>query len=166
VVTWTSGTTSYQVRESADQVVEGIREQLRDAGLVLVTTPTRRGVQLRIETVVSEDAWSLPVVELGVVELRFARVGDLTEVSVRARRRRRRLVQVMLGTLGLFTLVFDVLLSMGMASVRLIRGVEQAQAHHREHDPKLLHGVAGFLGPREVGRIDAAPFRRELPEAN
>jgi hypothetical protein len=108
----------------------------------------------------------VPAFEIGVIDLRFSRVGELIEVSVHGHRRRRWWVPAMLGTLGLLLLVFDVLLTMGSASAALIRSTEQAQAHHRDHDPQLLHGVARFLGPRDIGRLDAAPFRRELPKAN
>jgi hypothetical protein len=131
-----------------------------------VLVPTRRGVRLRIETAPNGDRWSLPAFEFGVVELRFSRVGDLTEVSVRGRRRRRWWVPVVLGALGLLALAGDVIVTMGSLSQWLIGSAEQAQDHHRDHDPQLLHAVARFLGPRDVGRIDATPFRRELPEAS
>ena len=164
-MSWRSGTTRYLVREPADQVVKAICEQLRTEGLVPVTKPTLRGVRLRIKTATSTDTWPLPAFEVGVIELRFARVEDLTEVSVRGRLRRRWWVPLMLGTLGLLALGLDLLFTIGSASAGLIRSTERAQAYHRDHDPRLLHTVARFLGPRDIGRLDATPFRRELSEA-
>lgn len=161
-MSWTSGIARYQVRESADEIVAGIREQVEGQGLALVAKPMRRGVRLCLAT-----PGSLPAFAAGVVELRFETTEEgLTRVRLRVRRRRRWWVPPVLGLLGLFALTWDMFVTMGLASREFIRGAHQAADHHRHNDPELLHGVARFLGPRDLGRVDATPFRRQLPEAD
>jgi hypothetical protein len=145
-----------------DEVVEGIRDELEHTSeeLAIVTRPILGGVRLCLES----PSW-LPALGFGFVDLHFTPIpGGLTEVRVRARRRRRWWVPPMLAGLAVGAVVLDLAVAAGYLSLMLIERLRHVRTHHRDNDPLLLDAVAGFLTPRDLGRVDAAPFRRALSE--
>lgn len=154
-----SGSTRYLVRESEREVVDGIRDILAEQGLAVIEAPTRRGVRLRLQPSPGETS-AMPAFELGELELRFAPAGEHLEVVVRSRRRRRYWTLALVAGVGLVSVVLDLIVSMGFATVELSHAVRDARHQRERDDPRLLEAAGSFLGRRDLGQLDAAPFRR------
>ena len=157
---WKSGCTCYVVRESPEEVIAGVhalaeREQLR-----VIETPTRRGVRLTLEALDDEEGTAIPAFEVGEVELCFAAREQVFFVEVRSRRRRRWWTLGVVGILGIGTVFVDLVASMGFLTLELSRAIRRSNELHDEEDPRLLQAVSSFLGPRDIGQLGPAPFRR------
>ncbi len=154
-----SGPTRYLVRESPDQIAAGLRSRLRAENIAFTETATARGLRLALATPQLDEGLSIPAFEIGVVELRFEARGGATQVTLWKRRARRWWTLGLFAGLGLASVLGDLLAAMGFLTIELIRSMRAIQARHRADDPRVLHAVTGFLGPRDIGRLDAAPFR-------
>ena len=155
-----SGSSRYLVRESAREVTEGIRDILAEQGLTVLERPTRRGCRLRLETSPRFDGVVPPPFEIGELELRFRARGEHTEVEVRSRQRRRYWTLAVLAGLGIVSVVLDLFVSMGFATLELGRAAQHSREHHAREDPRMLEAAGSYLGRRDLGQLDAAPFRR------
>lgn len=153
-----SGSTRYLVRESPDEIVDGIRDILTDEGLAVLETRTRRGVRLRLDD--SRAGPRVPPFEIGELELRFRPRGEELEVEVRSRRRRRYWTLAVMAGLGVASIVVDIFAGMGFVTLELNRGARQARKRREREEPRMLDAAATYLGPRALGPGDATPFRR------
>ena len=160
---WKSGRTSYVVHETPREVLAGVHAIAEREGLHVLETNTRRGVRLVIEAIDHEEGAGIPAFEVGEVELRFSPRGQAFAVEVCSHRRRRWWTLGVVGILGIGTVFVDLIASMGFLTLELSRAVRRTNELHDEGDPLLLHAVSSFLGPRDIGEIGAAPFRRGLP---
>ena len=160
---WKSGSTRYVVHESPEQVIAGVRALAESEGLRVIEAPTRAGVRLTIEAVDAESDTAIPSFDVGEVELRFASTDGRVAVEVRSRRRRRWWTLGVVAILGVGTVFVDLVAAMGFMTLELGRAIRRSKKHHLEADPLLLQVVSSFLGPRDLGELDAAPFRGRLP---
>ena len=157
-----SGSTRYLVRESPDEVVEGIRELLHEHDLAVVEKPTRRGCRMWLEDKPTSEGTTMPAFEIGELELRFSARDEHVEVEVRSRRRRRYWALALLASVGVVSVVVDVIVSMGLLVTELNKAAARTKQHHESEDPRLIEAAAKYLGPRDLGSLEGAqtPFRQ------